>query len=414
MSNKQKTTQTKRLMPGYLQPYLDAFINTLSDEGYATFTKDFYYNSVAHFGTWLEKKCILLGDINYSVLNDFAKHRCYCLSNKRGRKLSRKYSARVKRFILYLYEQGDILSEDTSKHTESLGSAYVEKFIASLQLRGFAPRTISQHEYYISKLLPQLGADPANYTGSKVRQIICDAASQKSICEAKKLSTVLRAYLRFLATEGVCCPDLDKSILPVAEWKLSALPKYISNTEMERVVDACNTSTPQGIRDRAIVLLLCRLALRAGDVSNMRIDDINWEQGLLHVRGKSRQEVILPLPQDVGDAISDYIAKVRPSVNIDILFLCLNAPYRPFPVSSGISSVVSAAVNRAGIVNPPSRGAHLLRHSAATHMLRQGATLEAVSSVLRHRSLDMTGYYAKVDIVRLKKISQPWPENASC
>ena len=184
--------------------------------------------------------------------------------------------------------------------------------------------------------------------------------------------------------------------------------------EIGRLIASCDTNTHQGLRDRSIILLLSRLGLRAGDIINMEMGDINWEESALRVKGKGRKEVLLPLPQEVGDALLAYLEKARPIVNIDNIFLCLNAPYRSFPSSSGISSIVSAALYRAGINNPPSRGASLLRHSAATNMLRNGATLETVLAVLRHQSLDMTGYYAKVDFPQLMLIAQPWPEGAPC
>ncbi len=409
-----QTVKHRYLDLGYLQSYLEAFTNILSEKGYNALTIEGYYNSVSHFSAWLQNAHIPLNDINYNVVCNFAKHRCHCSGNRAHNKVSRRYSSRVRCFVNYLYEQEIITSEFNSKPPVVACSAYLVKFKGSLQLRGLASITISKYVYYVSKLLAQLGGDPKNYTSCKVRQIICDAVNQKSRAEAKKYSTALRAYLRFLTVEGVCCPDLDKAIPTVAEWKLSALPKYITSEEMELVIEACNISLLQGIRDRAIILLLCRLALRASDISNMRIDDINWAEGSLRVCGKGRREVVLPLPQDVGDALLDYLNKVRPSVAIDTLFLCLNAPYRPFPNSSGISNVVRAALARASITDPPTRGAHLLRHSAATHMVRQGATLETVSTVLRHRSLDMTGHYAKVDIPRLRQIAQPWPEGAPC
>lgn len=164
------------------------------------------------------------------------------------------------------------------------------------------------------------------------------------------------------------------------------------------------------LRDRAIILLLSRLGLRARDVSEMKINDINWQEGTLKVCGKNKKEVLLPLPQEVGNAILSYIEKARPLIAIDTLFLCLNAPYRAFVTSSNVSCIVRSALTRANILNPPSCGAHLLRHTAATNMLRKGASLETVSAVLRHASLDMTVYYAKVDIPRLSRIAQPWPE----
>ena len=400
------------LSTGYLQPYLETFMRELFEMGYTELTIRSYHTSIAHFGAWLKKKGILLKNLRSDVVGDFAKHHCRCFSGGKRKRVSSKYVNRIRRFMGYLGQQ-DIISSKLNP-TEAQRSPYVEKFKKSLQIRGLAARTIITYEHSIYTVLPLLGNKPKKYTAMQVRKAIYNMGNQKSRCEVKNLTTALRAYLRFLTTEGTCCPDLDSAVPTVAEWKLSSLPKYITEQEVERTITACDIQTRQGVRDRAILLLLSRLGLRAGDVSNMQIDDIDWSEGTLCVSGKGRRAVRLPLPQEVGDALLAYIEKVRPAVNINTLFLCLNAPYRPFSSSSGISNIVSAALKRAGITNPPSRGAHLLRHSVATQMLRKGATLETVSTVLRHRSLDMTAYYAKVDIPRLRQIAQPWPEGSSC
>jgi integrase/recombinase XerD len=147
----------------------------------------------------------------------------------------------------------------------------------------------------------------------------------------------------------------------------------------------------------------------------LRLGDICWAEGTLRVRGKSRREVCLPLPQDAGDAMLEYICRARPDGDSDAVFLRSSAPYRSFAQSSCISSVVRLALDRAGISDPPSRGANLLRHSAATSMLRAGATLDTIGTVLRHRSTTTTAHYAKVDIPMLLQIAQPWPgEVSSC
>jgi len=154
--------------------------------------------------------------------------------------------------------------------------------------------------------------------------------------------------------------------------------------------------------------------LRGGDILDMRLDDLDWDEGTLRVRGKGRREVRLPLPQDAGDALLDYLRRVRPRVDDDRIFLRSLAPYRPFAGSCAISDVVRLALKRAGIADPPSRGTNLLRHSAATGMLRAGATLDAIGAVLRHRSTDTTAHYAKVDVAMLRQVAQPWPGDASC
>jgi site-specific recombinase XerD len=169
-----------------------------------------------------------------------------------------------------------------------------------------------------------------------------------------------------------------------------------------------------GLRDRAILLLLARLGLRAGDILEMCLADIDWSSGTLRVKGKGRCETRLPLPQDAGDAVLDYLANGRSSVDHDRLFHRLIAPFRPFSSSSAISHIVNLALKRANINDPPSRGANLLRHSAATHMLRRGATLQSIGAVLRHRSMETTAHYAKVDLTMLSQIAQPWPGEPTC
>jgi site-specific recombinase XerD len=165
-----------------------------------------------------------------------------------------------------------------------------------------------------------------------------------------------------------------------------------------------------GIRDRAILLLLVQLGLRGGDILALRLSDLDFNAGTIRVIGKGRKEVCLPLPQVAGDALIGYFERARPTANIDHVFLCMNAPARPLTNSSTVSSVVRLALKRAAIANAPTKGAHLLRHTAATTMLRSGASLDAIATVLRHQSTDTTAYYAKVDVEMLNTITQPWPE----
>lgn len=221
----------------------------------------------------------------------------------------------------------------------------------------------------------------------------------------------LRAFLRYLIAEGLCTVGLDHAVPKVARWALESLPKYLQPSDVERLIRSCDTATPQGCRDRAMLLLLARLGLRAGDVAGLRFEDIDWVNGSVRCFGKERREIRLPLPQDVGDAISAYIAHGRGACSDTRIFLRSKAPHRPFRTYMAVSAVVDSALQRTGI-QAPSRGSHLLRHSAATAMLRAGATLEAIGAVLRHRSIQTTAVYAKVDRARLMKVAQPWPRGA--
>jgi integrase len=214
--------------------------------------------------------------------------------------------------------------------------------------------------------------------------------------------------LRYLNFRGETKADLALAIPAIAHWRLATLPRCLSATELERLIAACDGSTPARLRDRAIVLLLSRLGLRAGDVARLRLGDIDWRNGILRVTGKGRYEVGLPLPQDVGDALLAYLARRPVGGDSDHVFLRSRAPSTPFADGDGVSSVVKHALQRAG-VKAPFKGAHLLRHTAATQMLRSGVPLDQIGLVLRHRSLDMSAYYAKVDIALLRGVAQPWP-----
>jgi site-specific recombinase XerD len=169
-----------------------------------------------------------------------------------------------------------------------------------------------------------------------------------------------------------------------------------------------------GIRDRAIVLLLARLGLRAGDIVSLRLGDINWEEAWIRVSGKGRREIRLPLSQEVGDAVAAYIRDVRPTVETDRLFLRSRAPLRELGSHSAVSIIVANAMRRAGVTPATRRAAHVLRHSAATTLLRQGASLQEIATILRHRSIETTTIYAKVDVELLAQVAQPWPEVQPC
>ena len=167
--------------------------------------------------------------------------------------------------------------------------------------------------------------------------------------------------------------------------------------------------TPGSFANRAILLLLARLGLRSGDVAHLRLTDIDWNSGTLQVIGKGRYQVRLPLPQDVGDALLRYLECRPATMDTDHVFIRSIAPCRPLTSGDGVSAVVKHALKRANI-DTPSKGAHLLRHTATTEMLRNGVPLDQAGLVLRHRSIDMTAYYAKADVALLQQIAQPWPE----
>ena len=269
--------------------------------------------------------------------------------------------------------------------------------------------TLRQYTRGAADLLQTLGEEVSQWNARTVRDFILERAGQCGTPTTQALITSLRAFLRFLNFRGEFRDDLALAIPAVAHWRLARLPHCLSADEVNRLVAACDGTDLRRLRDRAIVLMLGRLGLRAGDVSHLRLTDIDWNNGTLQVIGKGRYQVRLPLPQDVGDALLRYLECRPANINTDHVFVRTIAPCGPFASGDGISSVVKHALKRASI-ETPSKGAHLLRHTAATEMLRNGVPLDQAGLVLRHRSIDMTAYYAKADVALLKQIAQPWPE----
>ena len=229
---------------------------------------------------------------------------------------------------------------------------------------------------------------------------------------AKLLVTALRSFLRFVFLRGETESDLTASVPPVADWRHAALPRFIPAADVQRILRACNRSTPTGRRDYAVLLLLARLGLRAGEVVHMELGDINWEAGELVVRGKGARQERIPLPRDVGRALVDYLRRDRARCALRRVFICMRAPHRGFAGPVAVCTIVRRAIERAEL-QPPSKGAHLLRHSLATDLLRRGASLAEIGDLLRHRHPDTTLLYAKVDLATLRQIAPRWPGGAS-
>jgi site-specific recombinase XerD len=217
-------------------------------------------------------------------------------------------------------------------------------------------------------------------------------------------------FVRFLIANGHCAVGVDAAIPRLAHWRLAALPRSLQPDDVERIIASCDPASPVGRRDRAILLLLARLGLRAGDIAHLRLRDIDWRRAWLHVWGKSRRETRLPLSQEVGQAIVTYLQHGRLRPTSDALFVRCRAPLSALDSSGAVTAIVARALRRAGVTRPSRGAAHLLRHSVATSMLRHGASLQEIGVLLRHRSIETTQIYAKVDVAALQPIAQSWPE----
>jgi site-specific recombinase XerD len=280
--------------------------------------------------------------------------------------------------------------------------------------RGTLDGALDNYDIPIRTLLKGFGDPPRRLNAQRLRQCFLRYSDGRSHAVIKHCATALRMFVRFLVAQGQCSVGLEAAIPVIPHWRLSSLPRCLQPEDVERIVASCDFATVMGKRDHAILLLLARLGLRAGDIVQLHLVDIDWKGAWLHVYGKSRRETRLPLTQEVGDALVAYLRAGRPQSDSDRVFLCCRAPFRPFSSHAAVSMIVDQAMRRAD-VTPPSRGAaHLLRHSVATALLRQGTSLQDIATILRHRSIQTTQIYAKVDIVTLDQIAQTWPEVQSC
>lgn len=225
---------------------------------------------------------------------------------------------------------------------------------------------------------------------------------------AQDMTTALRSFLKYARYRGDIKIDLAAAVPTVANWAKSSIPRFISPDQIELVLAHCNRQTSLGRRDYAILLLLARLGLRAGEVASLTLDDIDWESGYISICGKGNRRARLPLPVEVGEAITDYLKNGRPSTANRSLFLRGPAPAVGFRGPTAISLRVRYALEQAGI-DASRKGAHLFRHSLATGLLGRGFSLAEIGELLRHQNVQTTTIYAKVDLGSLRPLALPWP-----
>lgn len=389
----------------------DEFLCQLSHEGYGDSALGRYRSRCRHFLVWLHQNRLSLSDVTPTVIRGFLEHDCVCSGRftmrlQRSDGLRSREDARIDKFVEFLASRGRVRRALPT-------SPKIDPKLASFQswlrkYRALSESTIETHTTEVAALLIELGDDPSRLDAEQIRTALVRVLKNRSRNKAKAVTSSLRMYLRFLVSKGDCSPSLIGATPTIPSWRLSTIPRYISTEEIERVIVACDITVPVQLRDRAILLLLARLGLRAGDIVHLGLTDLDWKNGQIQVCGKSKQAARLPLPQDAGDALLDYIERVRPRLAEDRVFLRSLAPHRPLASSSSISCIVDRALTRAGVDGASVRGAYLFRHSAATGLLRSGASLEMVGALLRHRHPETTAIYAKVDIPMLQGVVQPW------
>jgi site-specific recombinase XerD len=393
----------RSVVRGPLEPFVVGFAEELARLGYTRCSAEQHVCFIAHLDRWLTAQRLDVGDLSATVVDRYlAERRAAGYVNYRSGKAMHP-------LLSYLDKCGVLPREDVR-----LGAvpALLERYRSYLiSERGLTPGTarcyLDAIRPFVSSRLRGEELDLAGLTAGDVTAFVVAACPGRPQGTAKLIVTTLRSLLTWLHVEGVIATPLADAVPAVAGWRLTGLPRGLEPEQLRRLLAGCDRRRRVGRRDYAILLLLSRLGLRAGEVAALGLDDLDWRSGELVIRGKANRSERLPLPVDVGSAITAYLRHGRPATAQGrSLFVRAKAPHRPL-TTAGVSMVVHDAAQHAGLGTVH---AHRLRHTAATQMLRAGTPLTEVGLVLRQRRALTTALYAKVDRDALRVLAQPWPQ----
>jgi site-specific recombinase XerD len=393
---------------GPLAGYAGGFAARLADLGYTPLSAANQLRVMARLSRWLAERGLGPGDLSVDRVEAFLG---WCRASGYTCWLSVRGVGPVLSFLRGLGVVPGPRCVPPATAAEALLGRY-RCYLAGE--RGLAASTIG---YYVAEARLFLdrvaGADLGGLAGlaaAEVSGFVAAECRSRSTGSAKIVVTALRSLLRFLLLDGLVRADLAAAVPAVAGWRGAGLPKALPEGQVTALLGACDRETAAGSRDYAVLALLARLGLRACEVAALGLDDINWRAGIVTVRGKGRRDEQLPLPWDVGQALAGYLRDGRPAGAASRrVFLALRAPGGGLS-ADGVKAVVRQRCRAAGLAP---FGAHRLRHTAATQMLRSGSPLAEVGQVLRHRSAATTAIYAKVDHAALSQLAMPWPGGLS-
>ena len=395
---------------GPLAPALDGFADSLANEGYARSTIRVKLATARDLGGWIQREGLAVESLDEQSFKAFLATRAPLRRSKRGE------AATGQQLLDSLRADGRISAAKPDPGPGSPLEGILDRYERYLvDERGLSQSTRRYYARFVRAFLThrfdRQPADLESLTARDANQFVLHEAGRLCPASCKLVVTALRSFLRHLHQRGDIHADLAPGLVPVRNWRLSELPQVLAPEQVQSLLDSCDRSTALGRRDRAILLLLARLGLRAGEVAALTLDDFDWNQATLSVTGKGPRREVLPLLHEVGEAVTEYLQDGRPQCPARHVFVRARAPYRAFRTPITVSQVVRRALARTSL-DPPCKGAHLLRHSLAAGMLRDGATLEDIGQVLRHRHPDITQLYAKVDLEALRTVAAAWPGGA--
>ena len=396
----------ERLREGPLGEHLDAYASAVAEQGFAHDSIRQQIVVIADFGRWLKQKHTDVRDLNSNVVEQYLRFR------RRQQRIRRGEPKTLERLLAMLCQKG-VVKQHQQPVAHNARTRITNEFRCYLlQERGLSAATLLNYvpvaEQFLAERFHNRAPNLAMLRASHVTGFVLRHARQLSPVRAGLMVTALRSFFRYLRHRGAITTDLAGCVPTVPNWSLSTLPRFLPAATVERILECSDRTTSVGRRNHAILLLLARLGVRAGEVVGLSLDDIDWSTGQITIRGKGGKSAQLPLANDVGAAIAAYLRHDRPRSATRRVFLRHRAPLVGFGNSSTISSLVRRALKHTGVESAHT-GAHVLRHSLATSLLRQGGSLDEIGELLRHQSPNTTAIYAKVDVTALHTLALPWP-----
>lgn len=391
---------------GRLAPQVEGYRSWLAERGYTPLTARNMLKDLGQLGLWLSMRGVDAADLDETRMAEFA-------SDLRAHGRRRVPGPRgMVPLLRFLREVGVAPAAPVASSPVEVLLGEYRSWMA--RERGLAAATMLRYGNTARRFLNEQAVidgmfTPDHLTGSDLNTFLLRECARVSAGSAKGRVAELRSLMRFLYLHGVLPVKLGTAVPPVGGWRFASVPPTMSAAEVQRLLDHCPREGAVGVRDYAILMLVARLGLRSVEVARLELGDMDWRCGEIAVRGKGRRRDRLPLPVDVGEALTAYLSDGRPRVHDRHVFLTCRAPRGPIRPDL-VGDVVERTCLRAGA---PRVGPHRLRHALAGEMLRQGAGLTAIGQVLRHQDLATTALYAKVDFASLRDVAQPWPGAAS-
>jgi len=404
--DRRKAPYLEVICSGPLAKHLEEFTSHLLREGYSD--GSFYEKSllIRALNRWLIQHNLSLKDLDEARLRQFLSDR----QARPGGGVRRRATHIGEQLLRYLRSLGSIRAPVPIIDPTALGRLMrdFERFLRSE--RGLSPATITAYLRCVRRFLTERFRARApcleHLRARDFDRFILREAQRLSRISVRGMLVALRCFLRYALQRGWIKTDLAISLPKVAHWRYSHVPKSLTPDQVERLLASCDHGTAEGLRDHAILLLLARLGLRSKEVSTLRLEDLDWDHGEIVVRTKMCRIHHLPLTTEIGSALARYLRHGRPRCPLRTVFIRQRPPWSGL-CPSGVGQIVRRALRRAGL-KPERTGAHLLRHSLATNMLRRGASLHEIGQMLGHECPATTQIYAKVDIKALRTIAMPW------